>query len=225
MLGVVGSNGASKTTLLRLLYRYEAPTIGTVRIDGTDIWSISALEVARTVTAVLQEQPTYFALTLREIVALGRTLHRKGFGDADGARDAQIVQSALDRLCLLEFADRQLDTLSGGERQRVAVARTLAQVPRLLILDEPTNHLDILHQLEVLALIRDLSLTIVASLHDLNMASAAFDDVLLLQPGRSLGFGQTDAIFTEKTVSLTFRAQTYRECLAPSNTEHLTFKL
>ena len=131
VLGVVGSNRTGKTTLLKLLYRYEAPTTGTIRIDGTDIWSISAREVARTVTAVLQEQPTYFALTLREIVALGRTPHRKGFGGADGARYVQIVQSALDRLCLLEFADRQLDTLLGGERQRVTVARALAQLSRL----------------------------------------------------------------------------------------------
>ena len=225
VLGVVGSNGAGKSTLLRLLYRYQAPTTGKVRINGTDIWSISAREVACTVAAVLQEQPTDFALTVREIVALGRTPHRKGFGGANSARDAQIVQSALDRLCLLEFADRQLGTLSGGERQRVMVARALAQEPRLLILDEPTNHLDIRHQLEVLALIRDLPLTIVASLHDLNMASAACDDVLLLQAGRSLGFGQPDAIFTEKMVSSAFRVQTCRERLAPSNTEHLTFKL
>ena len=189
VLGVVGPNGAGKTTLLRLLYRFHRPTSGSVLVDGEDIWTLSARDVSRMVAAVLQEQPTDFALTVWEIVGLGRTPHRKGFAVSDGARDERIVCDALERLDLHGFADRHLGTLSGGERQRVMVARALAQEPRLLILDEPTNHLDIRHQLEVLKLIRDLPLTIVTSLHDLNMAAGACDDILLLNAGRSLGFG------------------------------------
>ncbi len=225
VLGVVGPNGAGKSTLLRLLYRYNFPTSGTVRIDGTDIWSISAREAACKVAAVLQEQPTDLALSVREIVALGRTPHRKGFGAANGARDARIVRSALERLHLLEIVDRRLGALSGGERQRVMVARALAQEPRLLVLDEPTNHLDIRHQLEVLSLIRDLPLTIVMSLHDLNTAAGTCDDVLLLQAGRSLGFGQPDAVLSEDAVSTAFRVSARQERLAPSDAAHLTFRL
>lgn len=225
VLGVVGPNGAGKSTLLRLLYRYHAPKAGTVSVDGADIWSISARDVARTVAAVLQEQPTDFALTVREIVALGRTPHRRGFGGTNGAHDAQIVHAALDRLDLGNFADRQLGTLSGGERQRVMVARALAQEPRLLILDEPTNHLDIRHQLEVLELIRDLPLTIVTSLHDLNMAATVCDDVLILKKGQPLGFGPPAKAFSEQTVSAAFRVTARQERLAPSNTNHLTFHL
>ncbi|KMW58766.1 ABC transporter (iron.B12.siderophore.hemin), ATP-binding component [Candidatus Rhodobacter oscarellae] len=225
VLGVVGPNGAGKSTLLRLLYRYLAPSEGCVRIDGIDIWSLTAREVAQSVAAVLQEQPTDFALTVREIVALGRTPHRKGFGGMSGAKDAAIVQEALDRLDLDGFANRRLGTLSGGERQRVMVARALAQQPRLLILDEPTNHLDIRHQLEVLALIRDLPLTIVTSLHDLNMAASACDDVLMLQAGRPLGFGPPDTVLTEGTVSKAFYVTARQERLAPSDTHHLTFHL
>nr|WP_108814652.1 ABC transporter ATP-binding protein [Loktanella sp. Alg231-35] len=225
VLGVVGPNGAGKSTLLRLLYRFHAPSEGTVEIDGTDIWTLSAREAAQSVAAVLQEQPTDFALNVREIVALGRTPHRKGFGGMSGAKDAATVQDALDRLDLGRFAHRRLGTLSGGERQRVMVARALAQEPRLLILDEPTNHLDIRHQLEVLALIRDLPLTIVTTLHDLNMAAAACDDVLMLQDGHPLGFGPPDIVLTEGTVSKAFFVTAKQERLAPSDTNHLTYQL
>ncbi|MEM9642938.1 MAG: ABC transporter ATP-binding protein [Pseudomonadota bacterium] len=225
VLGVVGPNGAGKSTLLRLLYRYQRPSTGIVKIDGVDIWSCSARKVAQSVAAVLQEQPTDFALTVREIVALGRTPHRTGFGGTGGSGDADIIEGALQRLGLGGFADRHLGTLSGGERQRVMVARALAQEPRLLVLDEPTNHLDIRHQLEVLALIRDLPLTIVTSLHDLNMAAGVCDEVLLLQDGRQLGFGPPETVFTETTVSDAFSVIARQERLSPSDANHLTFHL
>jgi iron complex transport system ATP-binding protein len=225
VLGIVGPNGAGKSTLLRLLYRYLRPETGSVRVDGVDIWSVSARSAARKIAAVLQEQPTDFALTVREIVALGRTPHRTGFAGMAGARDAKIVTSTLDRLHLGQFADRHLGTLSGGERQRVMVARALAQEPSLLILDEPTNHLDIRHQLEILALIKDLPLTIVTSLHDLNMAGQVCDDVLLLKNGHPLGFGSPNTVFTESTVSKAFGVKAELERLTPSETNHMTFHL
>ncbi len=225
VLGIVGPNGAGKSTLLRLLYRYQRPATGSVKVDDVDIWSVSARSAARKIAAVLQEQPTDFALTVREIVALGRTPHRTGFAGMAGARDAKIVTSALHRLHLGQFADRHLGTLSGGERQRVMVARALAQEPSLLILDEPTNHLDIRHQLEILALIKDLPLTIVTSIHDLNMAAQVCDDVLLLQNGHPLGFGSPSTVFTESTVSKAFGVKARLERLSPSETKHMTFHL
>ena len=225
ILGIVGPNGAGKSTLLRLLYRYQKPTTGEVKIDGTDIWSIPSKKVAGTIAAVLQEQLTDFALTVREIVALGRTPHKKWFGNINDNYDEEIVDASLDRLYLRKFANRQLNTLSGGERQRVMVARALAQEPRLLILDEPTNHLDIRQQLEVLELIKDLPLTIVSSLHDLNMAASICDEVLLLKEGFPLGFGHPDIIFSDKIISEAFQVKTQKELLVPSNSEHITFHL
>ncbi len=225
VLGVVGPNGAGKTTLLRMLYRFQRPGTGTVQVDGADIWVLSPRAVAQRVAAVLQEQPTDFALTVREIVALGRVPYRRGFGGAGGAQDARKIDAALGRLNLTGFAARRLGTLSGGERQRVMVARALAQEPGLLILDEPTNHLDIRHQLEVLELIRDLPLTIVTSLHDLNIAAGACDDILLLKDGHPLGFGPPEAVLTEAAVSGAFHVLARREQLMPSATNHLTFHL
>jgi len=225
VLGVVGPNGAGKSTLLRLLYRYQRPATGSILVDGADIWKLRARDVAQRVAAVLQEQPTDFALTVQEIVALGRTPHRRGFAGASGAHDIEVIEAALSRLGLEAFAHRHFGTLSGGERQRVMVARALAQEPRLLILDEPTNHLDIRHQLEVLALIRDLPLTIVTSLHDLNMAAQVCDDVLILQQGHALGFGRPQDVLTEATVSDAFSVTARRERLSPSERNHLTFHL
>ena len=224
-LGVVGPNGAGKTTLLRLLYRFHRPTTGAVSVGRTDIWSLSARAAAQRVAAVLQEQPSDFALTVREIVALGRTPHRQGFGGSNGARDQSVIDDALQQLDLAKLADRHLETLSGGERQKVMVARALAQEPQLLILDEPTNHLDIRHQLEVLDLIQNLPLTIVTSLHDLNLTMGLCDDVLLLQSGRALGFGAPAEVLSEATVSDAFQIDAYKEQLSRSKADHLTFHL
>lgn len=224
VLGVVGPNGAGKSTLLRLLYRFQAPTTGQVFIDGQDLWAMPARTTACKVAAVLQEQPAAFGLTMREIVALGRTPHHQGFASADEG-DSRIIDRVMSMLDLTAFVHRQFGTLSGGERQRVMVARALAQDPQILIMDEPTNHLDIRHQLEVLALIRQLDLTIVVSLHDLNMAASICDDVLVLEDGHPRGFGPPDTLLTEALVSDTFRIDARREHLAPSNTNHLSFHL
>ena len=196
-----------------------------MKVDNTDIWSMSAQKVARIVAAVLQEQPADFGLTVREIVALGRTPYRKLFSGLTSTRDEEVLQGVLDQLGLNDFSNRQLKTLSGGERQRVMVARALAQEPKLLILDEPTNHLDIRHQLEVLTLLRDLPLTVVTSLHDLNFADQFCDEVLLLKAGRPLGFGSSETVFTELAVSEAFCVTARQEKLFPSDTQHMTFHL
>ncbi|WP_375255681.1 ABC transporter ATP-binding protein [Yoonia sp.] len=224
VLGIVGPNGAGKSTLLRLLYRFQTPSTGRVLVDGEDLWTMQARKAACQIAAVLQEQPAAFGLTVREIVALGRTPHQQGF-TSTGAHGAGVVARVIALLDLDALADRQFGTLSGGERQRVMVARALAQEPQILIMDEPTNHLDIRHQLEVLALIRSLDLTIVVSLHDLNMAAGICDDVLVLKAGHTHGFGAPDDLLTESLVSQTFSIDARRERLAPSDTNHLSFHL
>ncbi|MFK7939406.1 MAG: ABC transporter ATP-binding protein [Roseovarius sp.] len=224
VLGVVGPNGAGKSTLLRMLYRYQAPATGHVRVDGHDIWAMPPRAAAQRIAAVLQEQPSSFGLTVREVVALGRTPHGSGFASG-GAKDARIVDATLTQLNLPQLAHRDLASLSGGERQRVMVARALVQEPQVLVLDEPTNHLDIRHQLEVLALIRALDLTIIVSLHDLNIAANICDTILLLEQGHTIGFGPPETVLTEATVSTAFRVNARREHLSPSNTKHFSYHL
>ncbi len=224
VLGVVGPNGAGKSTLLRMIYHYQQPTYGRILVDGEDIWSLPPRAAARKVAAVLQEQPGAFGLTVRDIVSLGRTPHRLGFSNP-GAQDAEIVDAAINRMDLQHLMHRDLGTLSGGERQRVMVARALAQQPQVLVMDEPTNHLDIRQQLEILSLIHNLGMTIVVSLHDLNMATDVCDAVLMLENGHCKGFGPPADVLSEFRVSQTFRVTAHRETLSHSNTQHLSFHL
>jgi iron complex transport system ATP-binding protein len=186
-----------------MLYRYLRPAAGQVLLASTDLWALSPRAAARRVAAVLQEQPTDFALTVREMVGLGRTPHRAGFASA-GAHDGEIIAASLHRLDLVRFADKPFGTLSGGERQRVMVARALAQEPELLVLDEPTNHLDIRHQLEVLGLLRGLDLTVVLTLHDLTLAAEHVDQLLLLHAGRVLADGPPAQVLTPDIIARAF---------------------
>lgn len=203
MLAIVGANGAGKSTLLRMIYRYLRPQSGRVTLAGDDLWQMPPRAAARRVAAVLQEQPTDFALTVGEMVGLGRTPHRQGLSGA-GARDAAIVAASLHRLDLVRFQHKPFGTLSGGERQRVMIARALAQEPELLVLDEPTNHLDIRHQLEVLALLRGLGLTVVLTLHDLTLAAEYADRVLVLHSGGVVAHGRPADVLTPETIARAF---------------------
>ena len=226
IMAICGANGAGKSTLLRLIYRHQAPRRGTVTLMGRDLWAMGATEAARQLAAVLQEQPTDFALTVRQIVALGRLPHRRGWGaglSAAGAEDAAIIGAALLRMDLTGMADRAFGTLSGGERQRVMVARALAQQPRVIVLDEPTNHLDIRHQLELLALLKGLGLTVIATLHDLTLAAEFAERVLILREGRILADGPPDVTLSETTLADAFhvKARIDRTGPAPRFSFHL----
>ncbi len=210
ILAICGANGAGKSSLLRLLYRYHAPRRGTVRLMGKDLWLMGAAEAARHLAAVLQEQPTDLALTARQIVALGRLPHRKGWGaglSTPGGADAAIIDAAIRRLDLDRMADRPFGTLSGGERQRAMVARALAQDPAVIVLDEPTNHLDIRHQLELLALLKSLGLTVITTLHDLTLAAEFASRVLILHQGRILADGPPETALSEGNLAQAFHVR------------------
>jgi iron complex transport system ATP-binding protein len=226
IMAICGANGAGKSSLLRLIYRHQAPRRGTVTLMGRDLWAMGATEAARQLAAVLQEHPTDFALTVRQIVALGRLPHRGGWGaglSAAGAEDATIIAAALMRMDLTGMADRAFGTLSGGERQRVMVARALAQQPRVIVLDEPTNHLDIRHQLELLALLKSLGLTVIATLHDLTLAAEFAERVMILREGRILADGPPDEALSETTLADAFhvKARIDRTGPAPRFSFHL----
>ena len=193
IVGLIGPNGSGKSTLLRSVYRLLKPVAGYVQLGEDDVWKLSARESARRTGVVVQETPSDFDFTVREVVEMGRTPH-KGLLEADNARDAQLVQSALERVNMTAFAGRSFNTLSGGEKQRVLVARALAQEPKLLVLDEPTNHLDIRYQLEILNLVRGLGITTLVTLHDLNLAAAYCHRLYLLANGRIVMAGIPDVV-------------------------------
>ncbi len=224
ILGVVGPNGSGKSTLLRLIYRFQKPTTGRLTIDGVDIQLQTVRETAQIVAAVVQEQPADFALTVREVVALGRIPHRIGFS-ANTSRDEEVVARSLELLELDGLEKRLLTTLSGGERQRVMLARALAQEPRILVLDEPTNHLDIRHRLQILALLRRLEITVVCSLHELNDALEFADDILVLSRGRMVACGDPDDTLTAELISEAFGVQAISDKLMRCSRKRFAFSL
>ncbi len=202
-LVILGPNGAGKSSLLRCLYRAVRPQQGSVEIDGEDLWGLSARDAARKIAVVLQEMPADFPFSVRDVVTMGRIPRRQGMSGWT-EKDRERVSHALDHLDLAHLAARQFATLSGGEKQRVLVARALAQEPRIVILDEPTNHLDIRHQLEVLALLRSLRLTIVTTLHDINLAADFATEIAIMQDSRMTYFGPPDDVLTSSAISSTF---------------------
>ncbi|HEX7301903.1 ABC transporter ATP-binding protein [Lentzea sp.] len=202
-VALAGPNGSGKSTLLRTVYRARRPDSGTVRLDGRDLWSVPAAETARHTGVLMQEQHTGFEFTVAETVALGRTPHL-GLFDRLTRADHEAIDEALARTGLTAFTARRVGELSGGERQRVLLARALAQRPRLLVLDEPTNHLDLRHQLDLLELVRDLGVTVVAALHSLDLAATYADTTAVLQDGRLVAHGPSAEVLTPETIGAVF---------------------
>ncbi|NEY31048.1 ATP-binding cassette domain-containing protein [Streptomyces sp. PRKS01-65] len=200
VVGLVGPNGSGKSSLLRAVYRVLRPASGRVGVDGADAWSLPVRQLARTVAAVVQESGTESDLSVREVVAMGRTPHKRLL-DGDTPQDAGLIRWALAAVDATALADRPFDRLSGGERRRVLIARALAQQPSLLVLDEPTNHLDIRHQLEVLATLRRLPATVLVALHDLNLAAYYCDRLYVLCDGKVVASGPPADVLTPRLLA------------------------
>ncbi|MBB2915357.1 iron complex transport system ATP-binding protein [Streptosporangium becharense] len=200
VVGLVGPNGSGKSTLLRAVYRVLRPDTGQVLVGGRDAWSLSVRALASVVAAVVQEPGGDFDLTVREVVAMGRTPHKRLL-DGDTVEDHRLVAASLEAVDAAGLGDRPYARLSGGEKQRVLIARALAQQPALLVLDEPTNHLDVRHQLEVLTLLRRLPATALVALHDLNLAAYFCDRLYVLADGAVAACGTPAEVLTPSLIA------------------------
>ncbi|UFJ39818.1 heme ABC transporter ATP-binding protein [Brevibacillus humidisoli] len=187
-VGMIGPNGSGKSTLLKTMYRVLQPDVGVIRLDDQELYRQTPRQVSRQLAVVSQETPVHFDFTVEEIVLMGRNPHKRML-EPDTAEDRAIVREALQRVGMLDAAQRSLLTLSGGEKQRVLIARALAQQAKWLILDEPTNHLDIQYQLQLMDLVRALEVTVVAALHDLNLAAAYCDYLFVMDSGQLAASG------------------------------------
>src|SRR6266567_2737688 len=186
MLGLLGPNGSGKTTLLRLISGVLRPQQGKVFLEGRDLQQWGRRGAARRIAVVPQELHVPFAFTVEDMVGLGRTPFVKFLG-SQTKHDQSIVQESMQAASIDSLAPRFFNELSGGERQRVIIAMALAQEPKLLLLDEPTSHLDIKYQVETLELVQRLNhergVTVIAAMHDLNLAARYFPRLLLFQRG------------------------------------------
>ncbi|SES35893.1 iron complex transport system ATP-binding protein [Streptomyces sp. yr375] len=220
--GLLGPNGSGKSTLLRLLAGVLAPASGAVTLDGRPLDRVGRRAVAQRVAVVEQQADTQVALSVLDVVRLGRVPHRRAWSPAS-AEDEAAVRSALARTGLTDKADRRWHTLSGGERQRVQIARALAQQPRELLLDEPTNHLDIQHQLGLLTLITELRLTSVVALHDLNLAAMYCDRLVVLRQGGVVACGSPRDVLTETLIADVYGVRAAVTHADPDDRPHIRF--
>jgi iron complex transport system ATP-binding protein len=205
-VGIIGPNGSGKTTLLRLLTRVINPGKGKIFLKGKDIFQIKLKKFCGDVAFVSQN--TDYVFNVMEFVLMGRIPHQNRL-QFDTKRDIEIAEHSLSLTDVLNLKDKCINELSAGEQQRVVIARALAQEPVLLFLDEPTSHLDIGHQIQILDLLKRLNghkkLSIVMILHDLNIASAYCNRIVLMDNGAVFKDGMPEEVLTYQNIEAVYK--------------------
>jgi len=201
-VGIIGPNGSGKTTLFRALSGFLKPWSGNVLYRGIEMCKFSPMEIAKEVAVMPQSMEVPFSFSVEEFVEMGRFPHT-GRLRAPTAEDRKAIDNAMDMAEVAQLKEKYINQLSGGERQRVFFAQALAQEPRFMLLDEPTTHLDIKYQIEAMELMSSLNekgITIIAILHDLNMAAEYCDRLILLKDGAVKADGNAKEVIDYKTI-------------------------
>lgn len=203
MYGIIGPNGVGKSTLLHLLSGVDQPEQGEVLLQGRQISSYPRKRLARMMAVLQQGGLPPVGFSVREVVSMGRYPYQNWLGGED--HDAgPIIDKSLQAMGLQELEHRKMDQLSGGERQRVALAKLMAQEPSIILLDEPTTYLDIGYQVQLLDTVRawqrERELTVIAVLHDLNLASLYCDQLVVLHRGQVAASGTPEVVLTSALI-------------------------
>lgn len=202
-LGIIGPNAAGKSTLLKTITAALKPTQGVVYFQGKDLNKLSRRDIAKQVAVVPQDTEVNFPFTVLEVVMMGRHPHLGRF-DQESEQDFEIVRQAMESAHCWHLRDRNALELSGGERQKVILARALAQEPQIILLDEPIAHLDLSAQLEVLNLLKDMNfnhgVTVIAILHDLNLAAQFSKQLIMLKQGKIFKAGTPEEVLTPENI-------------------------
>ena len=220
MTAIVGVNGVGKSTLMRVLAGIRPPASGRVLVGDDDLARLSGRQRARRLAFVAQEEAPPDELTLAEMVTLGRLPHLMPW-QVGGSAERRLVANCLEMVGLTHLADRRCNHLSGGERRRAMLAKGLAQGTGLLLLDEPTNHLDVHHQLHLLQTMREVGRTIVATIHDLDLAMGWFDQVVILADGLIHASGTPREVMTPTNLQEAFRVKARQVSAANDGVPHL----
>lgn len=197
--GIIGPNGSGKSTLLKCLYRVVKPTKGDIIIAGDNLDSMSYRDSAKKTSVLMQHHSDALEITALDVVLMARNPY-KGVFEAECDEDYVIAKTAMEETGVVSFQDMYFSELSGGEQQRVMLARAIAQQTPCLVLDEPTNHLDITYQLQIMNLIVNRKLTVIAAIHDLNIASMYCDDIIAMKNGRVVAKGPTKTVLTPQLI-------------------------
>lgn len=202
-VGLIGSNGTGKSTLLKCLSGLLPITGGKIYVKGIDNATLKQRERSRVVAVVPQSFNIDYDFSAGDIVLMGRNPYL-GYRDKESDKDYAIVEKAMVLTKTIDFKDRRFNELSGGEKQRVIIARAIAQQPDIILLDEPTSALDVHHQIEVMELIDKLNceddMTVVAVLHDINLASRYCKRLIMIQGGRVVADGPPCDVVIEKNL-------------------------
>lgn len=200
-VGIIGPNGSGKTTLLKNISQILKPTEGVIFIDGEN--HCQPKKLAQKLAVVSENGPINFDFTVLEVVLMGRSPFLRRF-QQEGREDLEIARKALESTDTLQFSERSITQLSAGERQRVFIARCLSQTPKIILLDEPTNYLDIKHRIKIFDLFAKLNkekeVTILAALHDLNLASRYCNKLVLMSEGRIFSSGSPTSVLTAENI-------------------------
>lgn len=207
-VGIIGPNGSGKSTLLKNIYRVYKPSKGSISLEDTDIDTMKSKDIAKKLAILSQESSTQFDFTVKDIIKMGRYPYKSMFEDYS-KKDTELVDEIIDKLSLQNHKDRSFNTLSGGEKQRVLIARALVQNTDFMILDEPTNHLDIRYQIQLLDIVKSLGITVLAALHDINIASLYCDYILVMKDGKIIKSGTVDEIITSETIKEVYGVDSY----------------
>jgi iron complex transport system ATP-binding protein len=218
--GLLGPNGSGKSTILKTIYRVHKPAAGRILLSGTDLLALPARDAARRLAVVAQETTSEFDFSVREMIMIGRTPHKRAF-DADTDADHAAVEQAVERTGCGHLIARGFNTLSGGEKQLVLIARALAQGADHFVLDEPTNHLDIRHQVEILEVVAGLGVTVLAALHDLSLAALFCQSVYLLAGGQITDGGPPASVLTAPAIQRAYGADVLVISHPDTGTPHL----
>lgn len=201
---LLGPNGSGKTTILRSLARLLAPLEGAIYLDNRLLNDLTSHELARSLAVVLTGHMSPGLVTAFDFVAMGRYPHT-GFLGRLSEHDIEKIRESLGLVNATAIADRYFNELSDGEKQKVLVARALAQEPEVIILDEPTVHLDLKHRLELMVILSDFcrqkDITVIISLHDVDLALKLSETVVLVKDGAIMAWGSPDRILNEETVA------------------------
>jgi len=208
VIGIIGPNGAGKTSLLRCLTNQNnilnsSQISGTIQLKNRVITQFSAKEIAQHFAVVMQKNDSIFALSVQDVMKMGLLPHKTLFS-LDSDHDKAQINLALQKVGLEHALHNHFNLLSGGEQQRVLIARALVQASQILILDEPTNHLDVYYQHQVLQLVNKLNITVIMTVHDLNLASLYCQRLLLLNQGQLMSDGSPEEVLTPKQLSQVF---------------------
>lgn len=194
-VGVIGPNGSGKSTMLKSIYGVNKPSGGQILFEGQNLLKMDGKERAKKIAVLAQESSGQFDFTVQQVVEMGRYPHKNALENYS-KYDMEIVDRVLKEMKLEDYRERSFNTLSGGEKQRVLISRLLVQESKFIILDEPTNHLDIGHQIEIMNVIKNMGVTVLAAIHDMNMAAIYCDKLVIMKKGEVITQGSVEETLT-----------------------------